>query len=266
MADSNRDLQERRVILSEQREERFQRTQDRRERRSYPSPGRAASAVTQRSGTYSGKGMLAAELVVGFALIAIRLVGDFTVQEDGTVKQNVLQPAKHYGPIAVLAGLLGSFFILSFVAAGGGTRAKLAVIFGGIIILSLGVNTLPEIEKISSTFGNIGTIKVPPPSGTLPDIYGNAGTGSESESTAQAVAGAASGLLGAPATSIATSVASNPTTAAVGADIGAGQQAAASLSEANPGQAGATIANSGLAGIGETIGNAINNALHNLGF
>jgi len=219
MADSNRDLQERRVNLSEVREERFQRTQDRRERRSYPSPGRAASAVTQRSGTYSGKGMLAAELMVGFALIAIRLVGDFTVQEDGTVKQNVLQPAKHYGPIAVLAGLLGSFFILSFVAAGGGTRAKLAVIFGGIIILSLGVNTLPEIEKISSTFGNIGTIKVPPPSGTLPDIYGTAGA-APPESAPVSAAQAASGLIGGQLPTITQGVLSNNELTTIGESVG----------------------------------------------
>ena len=207
MADGNRDLQERRVILSEQREERFQRTQARRESGPGFSPGRAASAVTQR-GTYSGKGMLAAELMVGFALIAVRLVGDFTVQEDGTVKQNVLQPAKHYGPIAVLAGLLGSFFILSFVAAGGGLRAKLAVIFGGIIILSLGVNTLPEIEKISSTFGHIGQVKVPSASGTLPDIYGtggNAGVNANGTGIQGGIADIFNNLPGAPPVSAAPS-------------------------------------------------------------
>ena len=79
MADNNRDLQERRVILSEIREQRFQRAQADRESRSSGSgwsPGRAARTITTRSGTYSGKGTLAALLLVGFVIVAIRLVAD----------------------------------------------------------------------------------------------------------------------------------------------------------------------------------------------
>ena len=142
------------------------------------APGQVARTVTQRSGTYSGKGLLAAELIVGFVIIAIRIAGDYQINEGGAVKGNIVPPQGQYGPIAILAGLIGTFFLLSFLAAAGGTKAKIAVITGGTIILTLGVNTYRggEITKLASTFGRIGTISVDPAQGTLPDIFGNAGT------------------------------------------------------------------------------------------
>jgi len=186
MANDNRDLQERRVIIAEQREARFQR-------------GSRRSWTGSATGVYRGNGMLAAMLLVGFALVAVRLVADFEVQEDGAVKGNVLHPEGQYGPIAILAGLLASFFVLSFVAMGGGLRAKLAVIMGGTIILTLGVRSLPEIEKIGKTFGSIGQISVPPAGGTLPDIYGSPGSSGGAVGAAAAPGQAASGLLFGPA-------------------------------------------------------------------
>ena len=163
MADDTRDLQERRVIISEQREARFQR-------------GSRRSLTKSATGVYRGNGMLAAMLLVGIALVAVRMVADFEVQEDGAIKGKVLHPQGQYGPIAILAGLLGSFFVLSFVAMGGGTRAKLAVILGGCIVLTLGVRSLGEIEKVGATFGSIGKITTPAPSGHLTDIFGNQGS------------------------------------------------------------------------------------------
>ena len=162
------------------------RTSKHRVRRTAAFAGRTAraapSAITQRSGSYSGKGILTAELLTGFVLVAIRLVGDYQIQEGGAVKGNIIHPQGQYGPIAILTGLIGSFFLLSFLAAAGGTRAKVAVIIGGCIVLTLGVNTYRggEITKLASTFGKIGTIAVPPAQGTLPDIYGNTGTAGSS--------------------------------------------------------------------------------------
>ena len=162
MADDDR--QERRLIVSEQREERFQRQQARRESGPGFSPGRAAAKVTQRD--YSGKGMLAGLLLIGFAIILVRIVADFEVSGDGSVKGNVLHPSGEYGPLTIAVGLIASFFFLSFLAIGGGTRAKIAVILGGCIVLSLGVKSLPEITKVGSVIGTIGTVVVPPASGT----------------------------------------------------------------------------------------------------
>ena len=190
MADNNRDLQERRVTLSEIREQRFQRAQADRESRSSGSgwsPGRAARTITTRSGTYSGKGTLAALLLVGFVIVAIRLVADSEVSDDGTtVKAKVLHPAGELGPIPILAALIATFFVLSFVAIGGGLRAKLAVIMGGAVVLTLGVRSLNEIKFVGSTFGNAGSA---------------GGSGSSGGASAGGVAGAgeavSQGLLGA---------------------------------------------------------------------
>lgn len=190
-------LQERRVILSEKREARFERAQEQRERRESSggtgggwTPGRAARAVTTRSGTYSGKGTLAGLLLAGFVIVAIRLVADAEVSDDGTtVKANVMHPQGELGPVPILAALIATFFVLSFVAIGGGLRAKLAVIMGGAIVLTLGVRSLDEIKQVGTTFGKIGKIVAPAPSGQLADIYGNAGPGGQ----APASAGSASG-------------------------------------------------------------------------
>jgi len=203
MADnSNRDLQERRVILSEQREERFQRAQAQRESSGGGgwTPGRVARGVTTRSGNYSGKGTLAALLLVGFVIVAIRLVADAEVSDDGTtVKAKVLHPSGELGPIPILAALIATFFVLSFVAIGGGLRAKLAVIMAGAIILTLGVRSLNEIKFVGSTFGKIGTITAPAAAGQLGDIYGNAGSAGAGSSLAGALNPLTNPNLGTPA-------------------------------------------------------------------
>lgn len=120
--------------------------------------------------------MLTAELLAGFVIVAIRLVADYEINEDGAAKGTVLHPTGQYGPVAILAGLIGSFFFLSLLAMGGGTRAKLAVIFGATIIIALGVKSMAEITKVSGTLGAFGKVVVPPAAGTLPDVFGGAGT------------------------------------------------------------------------------------------
>jgi hypothetical protein len=181
MADDDR--QQRRLIVSERREERFQRQQARRESGPGFSPGRAAAKVTQRD--YSGKGMLAGLFLIGCAIILVRIVADFEVQGDGSAKGNVLHPAGEYGPLTIAVGLIASFFLLSFLAIGGGIRAKIAVILGGCIVLTLGVKSYPELVKVGSAIGTIGTVVVPPASGSeesgaVVTPLGNSGAGSSS--------------------------------------------------------------------------------------
>ena len=149
-----------------------------------------ASRITQRSGSYSGKGMLTSELIIGFVLVGIRIVGDFETVTVPTATGNnvvtrgkVLHPAGTYGPFPVAVGLVLTFFLLSFLAAGGGTRAKFAVIFGGTVILALGVKSLGTnanpgpILKVANTIGKIGTISELAPTGTEAS-NANANTGS----------------------------------------------------------------------------------------
>jgi len=186
MADDDR--QERRLIVSERREDRFQRQQARRESGPGFSPARAAAKVTQRSGDYSGKGMLTGLFLIGCAIILVRIVADFEVSGDGSVKGNVLHPSGEYGPLTIAVGMIASFFLLSFLAIGGGTRAKIAVILGGCIVLTLGVKSYPEIVKVGSVIGTIGTVVVPPASGTeeagaVVTPLGNSGAGTSTGSS-----------------------------------------------------------------------------------
>jgi hypothetical protein len=142
----------------------------------------APRRVTER-GPYSAKGMLTAELLAGGLLVLIRVVADFEVQTDGTVQGKVLHPKGQYGPMPILAGLIGSFFVLSFLAASGGTKAKVAVLFGGVIVLTLGMNSVNEIKTVSGTIGNIGSISVPGASGSEGSGASSSNTSSSSSST-----------------------------------------------------------------------------------
>lgn len=111
-------------------------------------------------GRYTAKGILTAELIIGAGIVAIRAIGDYEPQADGTLKGKVGHPQGQYGPLPVLAGLIVTFFLLSFLAARGGTKGKVAVIAGGLIVLVLGMKSLDEFAAVSETFGTFG--KAPP--------------------------------------------------------------------------------------------------------
>jgi hypothetical protein len=119
-----------------------------------------AETVTQRRG-YSGKHMLTAELLIGVGLVAIRAVADYEPQADGTLKGKIGHPKGQYGPLPTLAGLIVTFFLLSFLAASGGTKARLAVIAGAVIDLTLIMRSADEFTKVADTFGKLGHARRP---------------------------------------------------------------------------------------------------------
>lgn len=155
---------------------------------------RGPQPVTVRfapAGSYSASKMLTAELAFGFLIVAVRAVADYEPQADGTLQGKIGHPKGQLGPLPILAGLIITFFLLSFLAASGGTKAKLAVIFGGTIDLALLMKSSAEFEKVAKTFGTFGKAKVPPGSwqtsgtatgepisGTLGGSGGGAGNGS----------------------------------------------------------------------------------------
>jgi cell wall-associated NlpC family hydrolase len=109
----------------------------------------AALAVTTRRKPGASH-LLAAELLAGAVIVGIRVTGDYQVNDEGTTKGTIGKPANGgYGPFTVLAGLLAAFFILSFVAAGGGTRARVAVAIGALIDLVLLLKSMDEITIVS---------------------------------------------------------------------------------------------------------------------
>jgi len=152
------------------RQKAFQDTHSTGGRRQLPAGGLARAPLTgaqnvtgagTAAGRYSARGMLTAELLAGAGIVAIRAVADYEPQADGTLKGKIGHPSGQYGPLPILAGLIGTFFLLSFLAARGGTRAKVAVIGGGLIVLVLGMKSVDEMTKVSQTFGSFGKGKVP---------------------------------------------------------------------------------------------------------
>jgi hypothetical protein len=123
--------------------------------------GRGAAAVTTRK-KYTATQLLTAELLAGAGIVALRTVGDYVPQQDGTLKGVIAHPQGQLGPLPTLAGLIGTFFLLSFLAARGGTRAKVAVIAGGIVILVLAMHSTDEFKTVADTFSHFGHARVPP--------------------------------------------------------------------------------------------------------
>ena len=86
------------------------------------------------------------------------------------------KPAGQLGPLPVLAAGFVVFFVLSFVAARGGTAAKIAAGAGLIIDLALLLKSMPELGTVSQAYAAgtgtaaaaAGVDGVPPtPAGTV---------------------------------------------------------------------------------------------------
>ncbi len=115
--------------------------------------------VTAGRGPYNASRMLTAELLVAGVIVGIRVVGNYEVQGDGTVKGKITMPAGEYGPFTVITGLIGVFFLLSFLASAGGVKGKIAVVAGGLIDIVLMIKSLSSIEKVLGvTLNSDGTV------------------------------------------------------------------------------------------------------------
>jgi protein-S-isoprenylcysteine O-methyltransferase Ste14 len=183
------------------------------------APASVAKAVTggaSRGDTVS----LSTALLTGFVLVMIRAVADFetstvstTSGDTSVTKGKVLHTSGQYGPIPIAAGLIISFFFLSLLATGGGVRAKIASLFGWLIVIVLALNSVTEIDKIAGTIGRVGSIAAGAPAGS----ESSGASSTSSAAAAAAVAAAAASGAGTSATA-----AASPMTAADNALSAAG--------------------------------------------
>jgi hypothetical protein len=158
------------------------------------APARFATAVTQRKGTYTGRGALTGILLAGYGIVLIRIVADYEPQEGGGVAGKTLHPTGQLGPLPIAVSLTASFFLLSLLAVGGGTRAKVAVILGASIVLVLAMKSTTEINTVASTFGNISKITVPAASGA----EGSGAASTSPAATSSGSTGTSPGPAGSP--------------------------------------------------------------------
>lgn len=135
------------------------------------APGRLARAVTVRKG---GQHALMAEFLGFLAIVTMRAIADYVPADqgqptEGTSKGTVTPHGKQIGPLPTLAAGFVIFFILGFMAARGGTAARVAAVAGLIIDVVLLLNSMPELDTVSQSFGNAraqaqqatGTIQAP---------------------------------------------------------------------------------------------------------
>jgi len=159
-------------------------------RTAYRKTSNAATSVTAQA-PRGAKHALTAAFVTGIVLVAIRMVADYEVNADGTVKGKIGHPAGQYGPLPVLAGLIATFFLLSLFAKAGAVAARVSVIFGWIIILVLAMKSMTEFETAAGTFAGFGKGTVAPagswqtsgPAAGLPVPTSTTGTGSSATGT-----------------------------------------------------------------------------------
>jgi len=118
------------------------------------APGKVASAVTERKG---GQHALMAEFLLFAGIVALRAIADYVPAQqgqpsEGAGKGTVTPRTGQLGPLPVLAAGFVTFFILSFLAARGGTWAKVAAAFGLVIDITLLMRSLPELGTVSQSF------------------------------------------------------------------------------------------------------------------
>ena len=113
-------------------------------------------AVTVRKG---GQHALMAEFLLFLGIVGMRAVADFVPGDqgqptEGTSKGTVTPRSGQLGPLPILAAGFALFFVLSFLAARGGTWAKVAAAFGLVVDVALLMKSLPELNTVSQGFHN----------------------------------------------------------------------------------------------------------------
>ena len=154
------------------------------------APGKVARKVTVRKG---GQHALMAEFLLFCGIVALRAAADYVPAsqgqpEEGTSKGTITPRSGQLGPLPILAAGFVLFFVLSFLAARGGAWARIAAVSGMIVDTALLLKSLPELNTVSQSFGNLTAAQaqaqaaqaqaqvLPTPAGTLnpavdPGIY-----------------------------------------------------------------------------------------------
>jgi hypothetical protein len=119
-----------------------------------------APVTLGRSAGKGGQHALMAEFLLFCGIVGLRAVADFVPgnqgqDTEGTTKGTITPASGQLGPLPVLAAGFVLFFVLSFMAARGGTSARVAAAAGLIVDVVLLMRSAPELEKVSGAFGNV---------------------------------------------------------------------------------------------------------------
>jgi hypothetical protein len=138
-------------------------TRPRRRARTPVGQARRIATAPVTAGTSAGKGgqhALMAEFLLFCGIVGLRAVADFVPgnqgqDTEGTTKGTITPATGQLGPLPVLAAGFVLFFVLSFMAARGGTSARVAAAAGLIVDVVLLMRSAPELTKVSGAFGTV---------------------------------------------------------------------------------------------------------------
>ena len=105
--------------------------------------GRGVDTVQAALGQ-GGQHALAAELLLFIAIVGVRAIAQY-----GPADKKDL-PDGQFGPLFILANGFAAFFVLAFLAARGGTAARVAAIGGLIIDAGLAINSVQHLEAVAT--------------------------------------------------------------------------------------------------------------------
>ena len=94
----------------------------------------------------TGQHVLAAELVLFLGIVGIRAVAQYGPGDKSKL------PSDQFGPLFILGNGLAAFFVLSFLAARGGTAAKVAAAGGLLIDMALLLKSSAHLELIANQY------------------------------------------------------------------------------------------------------------------
>lgn len=117
--------------------------------------GRQGTRIAHRGIAHGGQHALMAEFLLFCGVVGLRAVADYVPEDQGAAKGEITPGAGQLGPLPILAAGFVFFFLMSFMAARGGTWAKVAAAAGLILDVALLLRSAPELEKVSGAFGNV---------------------------------------------------------------------------------------------------------------
>jgi hypothetical protein len=103
-------------------------------------------ATVQAAASQGGQHALAAELLLFVAIVGIRAVAQYGPGDKSKL------PADQYGPLFILGNGFAAFFVLSFLAARGGTWAKVATAGGLAIDLALLMKSAAHLQVLAAEY------------------------------------------------------------------------------------------------------------------
>lgn len=109
-----------------------------------------------------------AEFLIAVAVIGLRAVGQYEPRGQGTRRGVIVPSPGKLGPLPMLAATIIFYFILSFLAIGGGARARVAVVAGLIYDLAMLMNSAGEMSKLTGLLSELGQGKQSPGGGPGP--------------------------------------------------------------------------------------------------